>query len=205
MPIEDYERHFREHDRYWKVMPTLYHQLYVWPAAEGFLARMNWIVENARGATLDCGCNDGTYIEAVRLRGHKTVGIDIIPINIERARILYPDNEFHIMDVEDLKFQDESFDTVVFTETIEHLVDPKKALREVHRVMRRGGRLLCTTTYIQNEPTHYQDFHDREVLVNLLEQLFAIDSLSVGHAGIIQVIGSRKELLSDSEGLNCQK
>jgi len=194
MPIEDYERHFREHERYWTVMPTLYHSLYVWPMAEGFIARRDWIVENAIGDVLDCGCNDGTYIEAVRLKGHKTVGVDLIALNIERAHILYPNNEFYIMDVEDLKFKDESFDTVVFTETIEHLVDPRKALREICRVLRRGGCLLCTTTYIPNEPTHYQDFHDKEVLLKLLSDFFTVMDVSIGIAGCIQVIALKRDV-----------
>lgn len=192
MPVQDYERHFREHDSYWKVMPTLYHQLYVWPSAEGFLERQKWIVDNAEGDVLDCGCNDGTFTQAVRLAGHKTIGIDLIPLNIERARILYPVNEFYIMDVEDLKFPDESFDTVVFTETIEHLVDPRKALREIHRVLRPDGLLLCTTTYIENEPTHYQTFKDQESLTRLLEGCFTIDSISIGHAGTILVIATKR-------------
>jgi len=195
MPIEDYERHFVEHDRYWKTMPTLFHSLYVWPMAEGFIARRDWIVENAVGHdVLDCGCNDGTYIEAVRLKGHKTIGVDLIPLNIERAHILYPNNEFYIMDVEDLKFSDESFDTVVFTETIEHLVDPRKALREIHRVLRKDGLLLCTTTYIPNEPTHYQDFHDKAVLLRLLAEFFTIGAVTIGHAGTIQVFAMKREV-----------
>jgi SAM-dependent methyltransferase len=194
MPIEDYERHYTEHDRYWKTMPTLYHTLYVFPAAEGFIARRDWIVENAKGDVLDCGCNDGTYIETVRLRGHRTVGVDLIPINIERARILYPSNFFYIMDIEDLKFPDGSFDTVIFTETIEHMVDPRKGLREIHRVLRKDGRLLCTTTYIPNEPTHYQDFSDKEVFLKLLEEFFVIGIASIGHAGCIMVTATKREL-----------
>lgn len=193
MPTEDYERHFHEHERYWKTMPTLFHTMYIWPMAEGFLARRDWILANAYGRVLDCGCNDGTYIEAVRLAGHNTVGVDIIPLNIDRAHILYPDNEFYIMDCEDLKFEDECFDTVVFTETIEHLVDPRKALREIHRVLRKGGRLLCTTTYIKGEPTHYQDFHDPDVFLRLLEEFFVIGTASIGIASCIQVVATRRE------------
>lgn len=193
MSIEDYERHFREHERYWKTMPTLFHSIYIWPMAEGFMARRDWIVTNAVGDVLDCGCNDGTYIEAVRRVGHKTVGIDIVPLNIERAHILYPAGEFMVMDVEDLKFQDESFDTVVCTETLEHLVDPRKALREMRRVLRRGGRLLCTTTYIEGEPTHYQDFHDPDVFLRLLEEFFVIGIASIGIAGCIQVLATRRD------------
>jgi len=194
MSIADYERHLREHDRYWKVMPTLYHQLYVWPSAEGFLERRDWIVKNAIGSVLDCGCNDGTYIEAVRLKGHKTIGVDIIPINIERAHILYPLNEFYVMDVEDLKFPGESFDTVVMTETLEHLVDPRKALREASRVLYRNGRLLTTTTFIPGEPTHYQNFSDKSVFTKLIEEFFVVESVAIGIAGCIQVIASKREV-----------
>lgn len=193
MPIEDYNRHLWEHDRYWKVMPGLFHQLYVYPSGEGFRQRMDWIVANARGSTLDCGCNDGTFIHAVKGAGHKTIGVDIIPINIERAHILYPEDEFYIMDVEDLKFPDGSFDTVVLTETIEHLVNPRKALREIHRVMHRNGRLLCTTTYIANEPTHYQDFHDKDVFLSMLAELFMVETVTIGIGGCIMVVAAWRE------------
>jgi 2-polyprenyl-3-methyl-5-hydroxy-6-metoxy-1,4-benzoquinol methylase len=37
------------------------------------------------------------------------------------------------------------FDTVISCETIEHLPDPVAALREVHRVLKPGGRLFLTT------------------------------------------------------------
>lgn len=38
-----------------------------------------------------------------------------------------------------------SFDTLISCETIEHLVDPVGALREFHRLLRPGGRLVLTT------------------------------------------------------------
>jgi SAM-dependent methyltransferase len=37
------------------------------------------------------------------------------------------------------------FDTVISCETVEHLADPQRALREIQRVLRPGGRLLLTT------------------------------------------------------------
>lgn len=39
----------------------------------------------------------------------------------------------------------ETFDTVISCETIEHLADPVTALKEIHRVLRPGGRLFLTT------------------------------------------------------------
>lgn len=51
--------------------------------------------------------------------------------NIENESFPYPDN---------------SFDLVIFAEIIEHLLnDPCKVLREIHRVLKPGGRIVLTT------------------------------------------------------------
>jgi ubiquinone/menaquinone biosynthesis C-methylase UbiE len=189
MNMVDRETSFREHDQYWRNQAPLYFTVHL---IQGFKDRMDWIVKNAKGDVLDCGCNDGTFTEAVRKNGHKTVGVDFLPINIARAKYCYPENEFYVMDVEHMDFPDESFDTVAFTETIEHLVDPRIGLKEIHRILRKSGRLLCTTVYIKGEPTHYQDFHDVNDLLKLLEEFFVIDSMTIGSDTGYQVIGTKK-------------
>lgn len=186
----DYDRHYREHQEIWDYLPTLQ----ITQNEDGFLERMNFVVCNVKGDVLDAGCNDGTFIEAVRMNGHRTVGIDIIPSNIKKAKMLYPDNEFLVMDIEKLKFADESFDTVVLTETIEHLIDPGKALREIKRVLKDEGTFLCTTTYIEDEPTHYQDFEDMGDFLKLIEGHFSIEMVSIGYAGCYQLIASNKKI-----------
>src|SRR6185312_10603639 len=45
---------------------------------------------------------------------------------------------------EGLPFPDDSFDLVVSLETFEHLMNPYYALLEVHRVLRPGGRFICS-------------------------------------------------------------
>ena len=47
--------------------------------------------------------------------------------------------------VQDIPVADATFDTVISCETIEHVVEPIKALKEIRRVLRPGGRLLLTT------------------------------------------------------------
>lgn len=41
-----------------------------------------------------------------------------------------------------LPFADSSLDTVLFSEVIEHLDTPDKALSEIYRVLRPGGRVI---------------------------------------------------------------
>jgi 2-polyprenyl-3-methyl-5-hydroxy-6-metoxy-1,4-benzoquinol methylase len=50
-----------------------------------------------------------------------------------------------VASVEDIPVADATFDTVISCETIEHVVDPVRALEEIHRVLRPGGRLVLTT------------------------------------------------------------
>jgi 2-polyprenyl-3-methyl-5-hydroxy-6-metoxy-1,4-benzoquinol methylase len=50
-----------------------------------------------------------------------------------------------VADVQAIGLPAETFDTVISCETIEHLTDPVGALREFHRVLKPGGRVILTT------------------------------------------------------------
>jgi SAM-dependent methyltransferase len=47
-------------------------------------------------------------------------------------------------DIQSLSFPDNSFETIISCETIEHIPDPHQALKELYRVLKPGGRLLLT-------------------------------------------------------------
>ena len=51
---------------------------------------------------------------------------------------------------ETLPFTDESFDLIVCLWVLEHLKEPKKTLREVSRVLRRGGHFIFVTPNLRN-------------------------------------------------------
>lgn len=48
-------------------------------------------------------------------------------------------------DIQQIPFEDATFDTVISCETIEHVPEPSKSLRELVRVLKPGGRLFLTT------------------------------------------------------------
>ena len=53
-------------------------------------------------------------------------------------------------DLESLTFADAAFDLVIHSETLEHVFDLTKALAEIHRVLRPGGRQLYTVPVLHH-------------------------------------------------------
>jgi SAM-dependent methyltransferase len=59
-------------------------------------------------------------------------------------------------DLENLSFEDESFDLHVTQDVFEHLFNPAAAFREIARTLRPGGAHIFTTPIVRkNEPTRF--------------------------------------------------
>ena len=48
------------------------------------------------------------------------------------------------IDIQDTGLPDESYDVVVCNHVLEHVDDFRKALREMYRILRKGGKLICS-------------------------------------------------------------
>lgn len=77
-------------------------------------------------------------------RGARAFGVDISPPVVAQARAAFDRDPLHaaVADVRDLPFGDESFDAVYSMGTIEHFHDSERALAEMVRVLRPGGRAI---------------------------------------------------------------
>lgn len=62
-----------------------------------------------------------------------------------------------VSDICSMPVEDESFDAVLCTEVLEHLTDPLKALQELTRVLRSGGKLILTAPFCSL--THFAPYH----------------------------------------------
>lgn len=119
----------------------------------------------ARGSTLDLGMGTGLNIPYYPyFRLEKIVGVDISQKMLDRARAkanyLGVSLEIHQMDASDLNFPAGSFDTVISTFLFCVLPDEDqvRALSEVHRVLKPGGRFICM------EYTYSRDFLRRCIM-----------------------------------------
>lgn len=96
---------------------------------------------------LDIGCGDGTAAAAAAplLAGHRIIGVDWSQDALRRARTRLPYAVRGELSGDGLPFASGSADAVLFSEVIEHLVDPDGALDEIRRVLRPGGHLMLST------------------------------------------------------------
>jgi ubiquinone/menaquinone biosynthesis C-methylase UbiE len=95
---------------------------------------------------LDCGCGPGSITVglAAAVAPGETIGLDLQPAQVERARLLAAEQSvsnvrFDLGSVYELPFPDGSFDAAFAHNLLVHLADPLRAVREMRRVLRPGG------------------------------------------------------------------
>jgi len=97
---------------------------------------------------LDACCGTGDLAVADLRAGARVVGLDFSERMLERARRKSAEVEWVRGDLLELPFEDESFDAATVGFGVRNVADLERALRELRRVLRPGGRLgiLETTT-----------------------------------------------------------
>lgn len=111
---------------------------------------LNLIEDNLQGNILDAGCGEGSLCRwmAKKSKSATIYGMDISIIGIGMAMKSFTglDNlKFCQANVKNLPFKDNFFSLVVCQSVIEHVVDYIAALKELVRVLRRGGNLILRT------------------------------------------------------------
>ncbi|MCX4810858.1 class I SAM-dependent methyltransferase [Streptomyces sp. NBC_01239] len=123
---------------------------------------------------LDIGCGDGTAAAtaAPLLTGHRVVGVDWSQDALTRARTHLPCTVRGELIA--LPLRSGSADAVLFSEVIEHLVDPDTALAEIRRVLRPGGHLMLSTPNLAA-------WYNRALLLAGVQPVFSEVSLRAIH------------------------
>lgn len=164
---EAFSRHYNE------CVPTVEEELDMWGDYHGHRHQMRYrlVGEKVRellppgGAILDVGCGaalvaeevadlDGTYV-GIEYGGHQ--------LDFAAAKRVSWEGKLRLTfvrgDAEHLPFIDRSFDLVVMSEVIEHLLRPEVAVWEIARVLRPGGIFVMTTNNASELPLRSPTSH----------------------------------------------
>lgn len=140
---------------------------------------------HARGRLLDLGCGKVPFYAAYRDYVAETVCVDW-PSS--------PHGGQHIDEFCDLSkvlpFGNESFDTVLSSDVIEHLPDPALAFREMGRVLRPGGKLILNTPFLYMlHETPFDFYRHTRYSLQRLTDLAGLDVLELDEiGGLVDVV-----------------
>lgn len=133
-------------------------EYYNWLSKYGLFIYEKTIVDSffPSGSTvLDVGCGTGRTTMGLNTLGFQVCGIDYSNTMIEKAREQFPQLDFRIQNVLDLKFPDNTFDCALFSFNGLMLVgsysDRRQALTEIMRVVRPNGVFFFTTPFLDNK------------------------------------------------------
>ncbi len=90
-----------------------------------------------KGKVLDVGCGIGDFLA---FRGVNTVGIDINPLNVNYCKS--NGQEAYLIEGNTYPFTEQSFDSVILDNVLEHLVEPEFTINEISRVLKSNGVLV---------------------------------------------------------------
>jgi acetyltransferase-like isoleucine patch superfamily enzyme len=136
-----------------------------------------------KDVVLDVGAGDGYVSGKLAPLCAFYIGIDYSEEAVQMASREHPNISFVSMNCTDLRFRDEAFSKVLCFDVLEHLtlLQGSKTIREIYRVLRKGGLLIGSTplrSTPESEPKAYahiyeysmeelrsvlSDFHDLQI------------------------------------------
>lgn len=158
-------------------------------ACEHSLKYHKWLIEKMMslvkkdGLILDNGC--GTGILASLFPHRKIIGLDISVGMLDKARLK---NKYIVCaNSESLPFKSRSFDTIFSRSILHHLVGPRQAITEMHRVLKLEGELVLMETNksvindlprkLMKKTEHFSNLHknfDKKELLGIINERFIV-------------------------------
>jgi SAM-dependent methyltransferase len=146
------------------------------------------------GKILDIGCGPAGIIDHILLG--QRFGLDPLMDFYLSNFEMSPDIEWKPGNMEKVPFDNDYFDVVITTNTLDHSFEPEKGLGEIHRVLKKGGALILTVNCYapfrrllrlakerlgMGDKAHPYSFSQRQVKAMIEEAGF---NLSAKHKGI---------------------
>lgn len=111
--------------------------------------------EKGKLKVLDIGSNIGVFVNLAKKNGWQAIGIDLDKKRVEVGRKKF-NIDLRCTDLVGAKFENNEFDVVVLSHTLEHIFEPEKLLQEIRRVLNEMGILVIEVPNIEGLPVKIQ-------------------------------------------------
>ncbi len=139
---------------------------------------------------IDIGCSDGGFIYTLQKKGFLKDVKEVIGVDVSKKRIEnfikytgYKGIEYSGDKIKGLKKQ--YADLIINTQVLEHVISEDKFLKEIHRILKKNGKLFLSTVikkkfgwyFYKNkynkwvlETTHLREYRTPQEVIELLEK-----------------------------------
>jgi len=140
------------------------------PILQRLLCAYNYAKSYVKGTTLEVGCGEGYGAKIFDGIADKYIGIDKYE---SKNKENFKNIEFIKMKVPYMRlFNDDTFDTIICFQVIEHIKRDDILLREIYRVLKPGGVCLLSTPNkkmsLTRNPYHVREYHMNELYERLI-------------------------------------
>jgi SAM-dependent methyltransferase len=146
-----------------------------WPSKNELIATLT----KPSHSVLDVGCGNGGILRDLKGRGFSNLhGLERSAYSIKR--LTDEGIQMHFGELPAIPLPDDSFDVVIASQVLEHIIRRNRFMREIRRVLKPGGRAFifvpddCLGPI--SEPEHVIKFNDR-TLHKLLTKYFSVIKL----------------------------
>jgi len=139
---------------------------------------------------LDIGCGTGNYTVALSGRQINLTGVDPSLTMLNEARAKSPDISWLFGTAEDIPAEKETFSGIIATLTMHHWPDLEKALREMARVLKPGGRIVFFTSSPQQMKGYWLNHYFPRMLERSYRKMPEPSSVIIkaSKSGLIHVV-----------------
>ncbi len=155
--------------------------------------------EHISGDVLEVGCGEGRGVDLIAPMAKSFTGIDKIQQVIDGLKTKFPEGDFRQMIIPPFSgIEDNTYDVAISFQVIEHIRQDLEYLKEIHRVLKPGGKALITTPNIKmslsRNPWHIREYTATE-LKNLAKMVFPkVEMLGVsGNERVMQYYEENKQ------------
>ncbi|WP_414661862.1 class I SAM-dependent methyltransferase [Horticoccus sp. 23ND18S-11] len=126
----------------------------------------------AHGDLLDIGCGNKPYEQHFKPSITSYTGCDVIQSSANKVDIICP--------ATDIPLPERSFDTVLCTQVLEHVAEPRRVIAESFRLLRKNGTMLLTCPMywpLHEEPFDFFRYTTHGLRYIFEEAGFSIESI----------------------------